>query len=219
MGLLSKRRNRRATRRAEAKALKVRAKTEAKLAARNDQRQFAARLKAEKKASAKADRSAAAQRRHEAKMAELATRKAEAGRINKANVKRAIGVGRILVPVAVPLLMQAATAARGALDARRAAKLGVAVDDIGNHTGHGAALSARVTAVGRSLDDLASGSRGRDAEVGRFVTSARAQLADATTAIRAAENLPEAQRRAAHASIAARLDRLDADVLVRLGVL
>lgn len=217
MGLFTKRKSR-ATRRAEAKALKAKAKLEAKLEARNEAR----RIKAEERTEAKALRAQVkAQRDADRTAVKVAQAQLEAVRegrlLSPTRVRRALTVGRMLAPILVPLAYRAAMTARGLLDERRADRLGVPLSQLGQFSGHGAELSARIAGAEQSVREVA-GKNPADAETKRFVAAMNARLADLAAAVTAAEHMPPGQRRAAHTAIGGQLDAIDADLMARLGV-
>ncbi|MBU9767202.1 hypothetical protein FR943_25645 [Mycobacterium sp. TNTM28] len=217
MGLFTRRKSR-ATRRAEARAIKAKAKLEAKLTAKNESRriksdQKAAQraLKAQVRAQRDADRTAL-------KVAETELKAVREGRLlSPARIRRVLTVTRLLAPVLVPLIYRAATAARGALDERRADRLGVPLAQLGQFSGHGAELSARISGAEQTLRQLAD-KNSKDAETKQFVAAIGDRLTDLAAAVTAAENMPTARRRGAHAAIAAQLDGIDADLMARLGL-
>ena len=86
-----------------------------------------------------------------------------------------------------------------------------------NATGPGAALGARIVKLEQTLDQLQVGRRG-DARVEDFIASTRTRLKDLRTAVETAETTPTAQRREVHSAISGELDRVNKDVLARLGV-
>src|SRR5262249_48856981 len=139
------RRKPRATRRAEARAIKAKAKLEARLAAKNDARRIKADRKAENKAlkaqlKVQRDSDKAA-----LKVAETQLKAAREGKLlSPTRIRRTLTVARLLAPVVVPLVYRAAMAARGVIDERRADRLGVPLSQIGQFSGHGAELSARI---------------------------------------------------------------------------
>ena len=216
---LFKKRKSRATRRAEAKALKAKAKMEAKLEAKNeirrikaDERAAAKALKAQMKAQRDSDRAAV-------KVAETQLKAVQEGKLlSPAKVRRMLTVARLLAPVLVPIVYRAATAARGFVDERRADRLGVPVSQVGQFSGEGGALSARIAGAERSLRAVAEKSP-KDGETKQFVSAMTSRLADLAAAVTAAENMPGGQRRAAHTAISDQLDGIDADLMARLGVL
>ncbi len=134
--------------------------------------------------------------------------------VTRANLKRAIGVAKVVVPVIAPLLVQAASVTRDRWDRMRAQRLGIPVDRLTEFTGRGTALHVRVSALATSLDEL----RARHPEESGFVETGERRLADLAGAVRAAEQMPAARRRATHHSIGSELDTLERELLDRLGV-
>ncbi len=218
MGLFRKRKSR-ATRRAEARALKARAKLDAKLAAKNEAKRIktAARsegraVKAQVKAQRSTDRAAV-------KVADRQLRTAREGKVlSPSRIKRTLTVSRLLAPVIVPVAYRAAIAARGAIDERRADRLGVPLTQLGQFSGEGGRLSARVSGAERSLR-LVTSSHPNDPETARFAAAITDRLAALEAGITAAENMPGPRRRAVHTSIGEQLDGIESDLMARLGVL
>lgn len=208
----------RATRKAEAKAIKAKAKLEARLAAKNEARRIKAGHKAESsalKAQLKAQRDSD---KTALKAAETQLKAAREGKLlSPTRIRRMLTVSRLLAPVVVPLVYRAAMAARGFIDERRAERLGVPLSQLGQFSGHGAALSARIAGAESSLR-LVADKKPKDAETKQFVAAITERLADLAAAVTAAESMPTTRRRAAHAAIIEQLDGIDADVLARLGV-
>ncbi|MDA3662377.1 DUF6474 family protein [Mycobacterium xenopi] len=217
MGLFGKRKTR-AIRRAEARAIKQRAKLDAKLAAKNEarriksaQRAEAKALKAQLKAQRDSDRAAL-------KAAETQLKAAREGKLlSPTRIRRVLTVSRLLAPIVAPLVYRAAMAVRGAIDQRRADRLGVPLAQIGRFSGHGARLSARVAGAEQALRAVQD-KNPKDAETNQFVAAISERLSDLSAAITAAENMPASRRRGAHAAIAKQLDGIDADLMARLGV-
>ena len=215
---LFKRRKSRATRRAEARAIKAKAKLEARLSAKNEVRRFKSEqkaqtraLKAQLKAQRDSDRAAI-------KVAETELKAVREGKLfSPTKVRRALTVSRLLAPVVVPLVYRASIAARGLIDERRADKLGVPLSQLGQFSGHGAQFSARIAGAEQSLRQL-SEKKPKDQETKQFVAAITARLGDLAAAVTAAENMPSARRKAAHAAIADQLDGIDADLMARLGL-
>ncbi|WP_137144997.1 DUF6474 family protein [Mycolicibacterium sp. CR10] len=215
---LFKRRKSRATRRAEARAIKAKAKLEARLSAKNEVRRFKSEqkaqtraLKAQLKAQRDSDRAAI-------KVAETELKAVREGKLfSPTKVRRALTVSRLLAPVVVPLVYRASISARGLIDERRADKLGVPLSQLGQFSGHGAQFSARIAGAEQSLRQL-SEKKPKDQETKQFVAAITARLGDLAAAVTAAENMPSARRKAAHAAIADQLDGIDADLMARLGV-
>jgi hypothetical protein len=216
MGLFTKKS--RATRRAEARALKRRAKLDAKYAARNERRRIKSversaekALKAQLKAQRDSDKAAI-------KAAEAELKAAREGKLlSPTRIRRMLTVSRLLAPIVVPVVYRASIAARGWLDEHRADRLGVPVSEVGRFSGHGSRLSARIAGAEQSVR-LVSEKNPKDAETKQFVAVVTDKLADLSAAVTAAENMPAARRRAAHAAIAEQLDGIDADLMARLGL-
>jgi hypothetical protein len=217
MGLF-KRRKSRATRRAEARAIKAKAKLEARLAAKNEARRIkadgkrqSAAIKAGLKAQRDSDRSAL-------KVAETQLKAAQEGKLlSPTRIRRILTVSRLLAPVVVPILYRAAIAARGVVDQRKADRLGIPLSQIGQFSGAGGALSARIAGAEQSLSKVAE-KKPKDAETKQFVAAMNDRLTDLSAAVTAAENMPVSRRRAAHGAISDQLDGIDADLMARLGV-
>jgi Family of unknown function (DUF6474) len=217
MGLFTTRKSR-TTRRAEARALVRRAKWDSKFAAKNEER----RIKAEQRSADKALRAQLrAQRESDKaalKIAESELKAAREGRLlSPTRIKRTLTVSRLLAPIAVPVIYRASIALRGMLDERRAERLGVPLSEIGQFSGHGARLSARISGAEQSVR-LVVDKKPKDAETKQFVAAVTDKLSDLSAAVKAAENMPASRRRAAHAAISEQLDGIDADLLARLGL-
>jgi Family of unknown function (DUF6474) len=217
MGLFRKRKSR-ATRRAEARALKRRAKLDARYAARNEKR----RIKSTERSSEKALRAQIkAQRdsdRAALKVAETNLKAAREGKVfSPTRIRRMLTVTRLLAPIVVPVAYRLAITARGWLDERRADRLGVPLSAIGQFSGSGGQLSARIAGAEQSVR-LVAEKNPKDAETKQFVAAVSDRLTDLSAAVTAAENMPPARRRAAQAAISAELDGIDADLLARLGL-
>jgi|SRR5581483_9639215 len=139
--------------------------------------------------------------------------------VTPGNTKKAIAVGKILVPVLAPVAMQVAGMARGAWDERRARRLGVPPGELGSYSGKGGALHARIARISMSISELsADPGPGRADEVARFAAENNARLADLSAAVRAAEMMPTERRRAAHRAVAGELDQIEPRLLALLGV-
>jgi Family of unknown function (DUF6474) len=217
MGLFRRRKSR-ATRRAEVRAIKAKAKMEARLGARNEARRIKAEdkrriraIKASIKAQRDSDRTAL-------KVAEANLKAAQEGKLLSASrIRRTLTVSRILAPVLTPVVYRVAIAARGYLDERRAERLGVPLSQLGQFSGTGGALSARVAGAERSLRQVAE-LKPKDAETKQFVAAMTGRLAELSAAVTAAENMPAPAQKTKHAAIAEQLDGIDADLMARLGV-
>jgi hypothetical protein len=217
MGLFGKRKSR-ATRRAEARAIKSRAKLEARLAAKNearrvkhDRRAADKALKAQIKSQRDSDRTAL-------KVAEAELKTAREGKLlSPTRIRRLLTVSRLLAPILTPLIYRAAMATRALIDQRRADQLGIPLAQIGQFSGYGAQLSARIAGSEKSLR-MVQDKKPKDAETKQFVSAITERLTDLSAAVTAAENMPTAQRRAAHAAISSQLDGIEADLMARLGL-
>jgi hypothetical protein len=217
MGLFGKRKTR-ATRRAEARAIKAKAKLEAKLSAKNEVRRFKAAQRAETKALRENLKAQRASDQTALKVAEAQLKAAREGALlSPTRIRRLLTVSRLLAPIVVPLVYRVAMAARGLIDQRRADQLGVPLAQIGQYSGHGGQLSARVAGAEQSLRTVQE-NKPKDTETRQFVTAISERLAELAAAVTAAENMPPTRRRGAHAAISRQLDEIDADLMARLGL-
>ncbi|OBA64423.1 hypothetical protein A5647_02355 [Mycobacterium sp. 1100029.7] len=217
MGLFRKRKSR-ATRRAEARAIKARAKLEAKLSAKNLARRFKDERRAADKALKAQIKSQRDSDRNALKVAEAELKAAREGKVlSPTRIRRVLTVSRLLAPILTPVIYRAAVAARGLIDQRRADRLGIPLAQIGQFSGHGAQLSARIAGAEKSLR-MVQERKPRDAETKQFVAAISERLTDLSAAITAAENMPAARRRAAHSAISSQLDGIEADLMARLGL-
>lgn len=217
MGLFTPRKSR-ATRRAEARAIKAKAKLEARLAAKNENRRMKAAHKAETKALKAQLRAQQARDRTALKVAETELKAAREGKLfSPWRIRRSLTVLRLLAPIIVPLAYRGAMAARGFLDQRRADRLGVPLSQLGQFSGHGAQLSARIAGAEQTLR-LVAEKKPKDAETKQFIAAMTDRLTDLSAAVTAAEKMPTTNRRSAHDTISRQLDDIDADLMARLGV-
>jgi uncharacterized protein DUF6474 len=217
MGLFRKRKSR-ATRRAEARAIKARAKLEAKLAAKNDARRIKGDLRSAEKTLKTQIRSQRDTDRTALKVAEAELKAVREGKLlSPTRIRRVLTVSRLLAPILTPLIYRGATAVRALIDQRRADQLGIPLAQIGQFSGHGAQLSARIAGAEKSLR-LVQDKKPKDAETRQFVSAISERLSDLSAAITAAENMPATRRRAAHSAISGQLDGIEADLMARLGL-
>jgi hypothetical protein len=217
MGLFRKRKSR-ATRRAEARAIKARAKLEAKLAARNEAR----RIKGDRRAVDKALRAQVKSQRDSdrtaLKVAEAELKAAREGKLlSPTRIRRVLTVSRLLAPILTPVIYRAAMATRALIDRRRADQLGIPLAQIGQFSGSGARLSARIAGSEQSLRTVQE-KKPKDAETRQFVSAITERLSELSAAVTAAEHMPAARRRAAHSAISSQLDGIEADLMARLGL-
>lgn len=217
MGLFRKRKTR-ATRRAEARAIKARAKLEAKLAAKNEVRRVKSARRAESKALRAQLKAQRDSDRNALKVAEAKLKAAREGKIfSPTRIRRVLTVSRLLAPILTPVIYRAAVSARALIDQRRADQLGIPLAQIGQFSGHGAQLSARIAGAEKSLR-MVQDKKPKDAETKQFTSAIAERLTDLSAAVTAAENMPAARRRAAHSAISSQLDGIEADLMARLGL-
>lgn len=217
MGLFRKRKSR-ATRRAEARALKAGAKLEARLSAKNEKKRIKAAQKAEEKAFKAQLKAQRESDRVALKVAETELKAVREGKLlSPTKIRRALTVSRLLAPILTPVIYRAAIAARGLIDQRRADRLGIPLAQIGQFSGHGARLSARIAGSEKSLR-MVQDKKPKDPETKQFAAAISERLSDLAAAVAAAENMPTARRRDAHAAISSQLDGIEADLMARLGL-
>ncbi|MDV6010882.1 DUF6474 family protein [Haloechinothrix sp. LS1_15] len=141
-------------------------------------------------------------------------------RITPAKARNAIGVIRVvapaIIPVLAPLAVRAASAMREAFDRFRARRLGISVDVIGQYTGRGARLHARIGGLATEIAELRA--RTSDADAVAFAEATESTLRQLASAVRAAERMPAARRKAANTAVARELDRIERSLLGYLGV-
>jgi hypothetical protein len=137
--------------------------------------------------------------------------------VTPGNAKKAVAVGKVLIPVLAPVAMQLAAVARGAWDERRARRLGVPATELNGYSGKGGTLHARIARISVAMNDLSADGR-HGAEADRFVLDNADRLVDLSAAVRAAEMMPAERRRAAHRAVAGELDRIEPRLLTLLGV-
>ncbi|HEX4558702.1 MAG TPA: DUF6474 family protein [Mycobacterium sp.] len=217
MALFRKRKSR-ATRRAEARAIKARARLEARLAAKNETR----RIKGDRRAADKALKAQIKSRRDSdraaLKVAEAELKAAREGRLlSPTRIRRLLTVSRLLAPILTPLIYRAAMAARALIDQRRADRLGIPLAQIGQFSGQGAELSARIAGSEKSLR-MVQEKKPKDGETKQFVAAISERLTNLSAAVTAAENMPATRRRTAHGAISSQLDGIEADLMARLGL-
>lgn len=213
-----KRRKTRATRKAEARAIKAKAKLEARLSAKNERRRFKAEQRAETRALKAQLRAQRESDRAALKVAETQLKAAREGKLlSPFRIRRVITVTRLLAPIVVPVVYRGAITARGYVDQRRADRLGVPLSQIGQFSGHGAQLSARIAGAEQSLRQVAD-RKPKDSETKQFVAAITERLGELSVAVTAAENMPASRRRSAHAAIERQLDGIEADLMARLGL-
>jgi hypothetical protein len=163
----------------------------------------------------KPSRKAAKQARKDAGKAQKALAK-EAGTapvkdLTPANTRRLISVGKAVAPLVLPYAIAGATVARDRWDTHRARRLGVPADQLGQFTGRGGHLHARLSRAGEALAQL-------PADKKAFADETRPRLADLAVAVRAAEQMPATRRRTAFKAVSGELDRIEDALLGHLGI-
>lgn len=139
--------------------------------------------------------------------------------LTASRAKRMIGVSKAVAPLLAPYALAAAGVARASWDARRAARLGIAADQLSVYAGPGGPLHARLSRVAEALTELESGVEVHASSAARtFAVDTQPRLADLSVAIRAAEQMPTARRRTAYRAIGSELDRIESDLLAHLGI-
>ena len=217
MALFRKRKSR-ATRRAEARAIKARARLEARLTAKNEARRVKGDRRAAEKALKAQIKSQRDSDRTALKVAEAELKAAREGKLlSPTRIRRLLTVSRLLAPILTPLIYRAAMGARALIDQRRADRLGIPLAQIGQFSGQGAELSARIAGSEKSLR-MVQEKKPKDAETKQFVGAIRERLTDLSAAVTAAENMPATRRRTAHGAISSQLDGIEADLMARLGL-
>lgn len=156
-----------------------------------------------------------------AKKLAKAQRTGENGKITPGNTKRVIGIAKIAGPVLLPFAARAASVARDRYDRFRARRLGVPVQQLPSFTGHGAALHARIASDADALRELRGlhpdGERPQP-DVEQYADRSAGRLAQLSSAVRAAERMPAARRRATHRGVRRELASLERELLERFGM-
>jgi predicted component of type VI protein secretion system len=154
-------------------------------------------------------------------MARKKTRESDGKGLTPKKARNAISVAKIVVPavapVLIPVAVRAAGAAREAYDRYQARKLGVPVERLSEFTGRGAGLLARIAGVSEALTELRKSGRATEDDR-EFAADAHATLEQLTAAVHAAERMPASRRKAAHQAVTSELERLESQLLRRLGV-
>ncbi|EYT62049.1 hypothetical protein H483_0111490 [Dietzia sp. UCD-THP] len=183
-------------------------------------KQERATLKREAKFLAKdrkaAEKIEAAGRKHEYQLAEMELKKLEGTKLGKEDVQRWLSLAKVATPVLLPMVYKLVSNAQGSDRSAGAGAVDLKAAGI-DATGPGAALGARIVRLEQTLDQLESDRRG-DRQVEDFIASTRSRLKDLRTAVETAETTPTSQRREVHSAISGELDRVNKDVLARLGV-
>jgi len=154
-------------------------------------------------------------------MARKAKKVAGEGRFTPKNARNALGVAKVLgpavIPVVAPFAIQAAGKVREAYDRYQARKLGVDVDRLGEFTGRGAALHARISGLSEGLAELKKSTKATEADV-KFANDTQATLEQLAASVRASERMPTPRRKSTARAVATELEQLEDQLLHRLGV-
>lgn len=188
MGVFEKVRKARAKTKAEIKAAKARAKAEVKAAAKAKNRQAKLLAQQEHKLLKAEQKGLKAKRKQELKLAKTELERIKAGKLNKDKVQRYVGVARMLTPILLPLIYKGMTAGQELLTQQRAQKHGLTAEEMSQFAGHGAHLKARIAGLRKIKPS--------------------AKLDELDSAVDNAEFMTPEQRRRAHRSIAADLEKL-----------
>jgi hypothetical protein len=137
--------------------------------------------------------------------------------LTPARTKRAIAMGKVVVPLLAPYAIAAASVVRAQWDDNRARRLGVSADQLGRFTGRGGSLHARISRAGEALGQLDAGAD-ITPRAKTFARETEPRLADLAMAVRAAEQMPSARRRTAFRAVAGELDRIEDQLLGHLGI-
>lgn len=142
-------------------------------------------------------------------------------RITPAKAKNAVAVSKIVagavLPVVTPYLARTAGSVRDRWDRAKARRLGVGVDELARYTGRGGGLHARLAGAADAIADLRAKPGSSNGDL-TWADSTETKIRQLTAAVRAAERMPGARRRAAHKAVSAELDQIEENVLHRLGV-
>jgi hypothetical protein len=115
----------------------------------------------------------------------------------------------------VPYLTRTAGTVRDRWDRLKARRLGIPIGELAEYTGRGGALHARIAGAAATVAEL----RGKGGpETTAYAETTETRLRQLTAAVRAAERMPTQRRKAAHRAVGADLDRIEQELLRKLGV-
>ncbi|HEX6359813.1 DUF6474 family protein [Actinophytocola sp.] len=142
-------------------------------------------------------------------------------RLTPKKAKNALAVVKIIgpavVPVVAPYVVRALGEVRDRYDRARAHRLGVPIEELARYSGRGGALHARIGGAAEAIADLRKRSDAT-ADDQTFANRAETTLRQLASAVRAAERMPTARRKAVHRAAATELDQIEERLLQRLGV-
>jgi hypothetical protein len=157
----------------------------------------------------------------EVAMARKAKKVAGEGIFTPKKARNALSVAKVIgpavLPVVAPFAVQAAGALREAYDRHQARKLGIEVERLGEFTGRGAALHARISGVSEGLAELKKSAKATDADI-KFVNEAQGTLEQLAASVRASERMPAQRRKSTARAVAGELDQLESQLLHRFGL-
>ena len=146
--------------------------------------------------------------------------KAVEPRLTPKKAKNALAVAKIIgpavIPVVAPYVMRALGEVRDRYDRVRAHRMGVPVEELAKFSGRGGALHARISGAATAIIELRERD-GATADDRAFADRNETTLRQLTAAVRAAERMPTARRKAAHRAAGTELDQLEERLLQRLG--
>jgi hypothetical protein len=146
--------------------------------------------------------------------------KAVEPRLTPKKAKNALAVAKIIgpavIPVVAPYVMRALGEVRDRYDRARAHRMGVPVEELAKFSGRGGALHARISGAATAIIELRERD-GATADDRAFADRNETTLRQLTAAVRAAERMPTARRKAAHRAAGTELDQLEERLLQRLG--
>lgn len=141
--------------------------------------------------------------------------------ITPRQAKNAVAVAKVIGPAVLPVLVPFAARTAGVLRERwdrwKARRLGIPVEDLPRYSGRGGALHARITGAAAALDELRARPAASEDDTS-FADTHETTLRQLTAAVRAAERMPTARRKAAHRAVSAELDQIEEQLLHRLGI-
>ncbi|MFC4854836.1 DUF6474 family protein [Actinophytocola glycyrrhizae] len=142
-------------------------------------------------------------------------------RFTPKRAKNAIAVVKIIgpavLPVVAPHVLRALGEVRDRYDRGRARRLGVPIDELSRFSGRGGALHARISGAATAVAELRERADAT-ADDRAFADRGDTTLRQLAAAVRAAERMPSARRKAAHRAASIELDQLEERLLHRLGV-
>jgi hypothetical protein len=126
-------------------------------------------------------------------------------------------IGPAVIPVVAPHVLRALGEVRDRYDRGRARRLGVPLDELSRFSGRGGALHARISGAADAITELRERADA-SADDKAFADRSETTLRQLAAAVRAAERMPTARRKAAHKAVSTELDQLEERLLHRLGV-